>query len=172
MDRSVCPVCLESVIKFSDERGDDTYTVGCARCGEFKVVATAAEMFTDTALESTDSGTPRLGPEGSRRRANASAWIREYSDPDQVIGSKDVPRLASLPTPGVLERCDLLLLSLAAKIDEVGEETDLGHPEWTARSWSLSREEAYELAKLLKSQGWLELGVGTDDLIPVRITFP
>jgi nucleoside 2-deoxyribosyltransferase len=171
MNDSTCPVCLEDGAEIQPPGSKDLYRIACQRCGRFSVSGSSHSQFMDTVLESSSNGQLRLGPGRSRRRANASAWVRTQGADAEMLNSKDVPRLAALPSPSVLERCDRLLLALADRTESVGEDHDIAHPRWTAYSWSVDAAEALKVAKLLGSQTWLEFGKLEAHCRPVHITF-
>ncbi len=118
---------------------------------------------------SGDSGELRLGPWGSRKRANASAWIAR--NPGVLLCSTDISRLASLQAPGVVERTHELLRELGKVSAFMGERLELRPEQWLARTWSLNEMELRALIDYLGQSGFLEVTrVQPGNKVPLRLT--
>ncbi|MCD4747745.1 MAG: ATP-binding protein [Thermoanaerobaculales bacterium] len=163
-----CPVCLE----YSAYWGDPGQMIqaNCPRCGEFEFSGQARALLTQE-YDEVEDGKMRLGPKGSRKRANASGWIREHSG--TIIYGDRVAPLASHDTPKPLERANKLLRTLgASEATETGE-VNINTPEYYGRTWVKDRREITDIAKILSDQGFIEIGqqtIGPTGLVPVRIT--
>jgi len=119
-----------------------------------------------------DDDEPRLGPQGSRKRANASAWIRENATVS--LNSLDVPKLAEIKSPAPPEKSDKLFVALRnASQETAGTRININTPKWHARAWALDRREIRGIAKMLEEKGLIRRGrsaMGPDGPDPVELT--
>ena len=158
MAEATCPVCFLKPERIHEDLDRDRLNVVCPRCGRYSITRTADPMIR-AEIPQTETGRLRLGSRDGRRRTNASAWLRENQDRDwseRPLTSDEVQKLASLPTPGVLERADLLLLALDNQTAFVGETHDLEEPRWWAASWCTNAVETENLSRLMESMGWIQ----------------
>ena len=152
-ETSSCPVCLLESDTPALWEGD-ILRVRCPRCGDFRCVRGAAHLLREQ-VEKTEEGKPRLGPSGSRHRANASAYVRE-NRPDRIT-TTDIERLARQRTPTFHERADKLLLGLDRATDDVGQTVKITDPKWLAVAWCRNQAELFELVFDLRDLGRLGL---------------
>ena len=132
---SDCPICLGPAEVSRPPGGFDALDFDCARCGGFRVNSGNEVMLRDLSDATPDFGKPRLGPELSQKRLNASAWVRNR--PGVQLNYDDIERLAKLPTPSILETVDEVLLELEKATTYAGEQINLNGPGWWAilRVW-------------------------------------
>lgn len=158
MIENICPVCYSTPDRLHEDLDRDRVDVACPRCGTFSVTRTAVTMMR-AEISHTETGKPRLGGRDSRQRANASAWIRANQDREwheRPLTSEDLSGLSTLPTPGVLDRADILLQALEKETAGVGQLNNLEEARWWAASWCLGSVETENLARLMESMGWVE----------------
>jgi len=75
-----CPVCFSKAL-ITPDGNRDCSNIAFPRCGRFSVSRTADTLFR-AEMDESETGNPRLGGRDSRRRANASAWMRsEHRSP-------------------------------------------------------------------------------------------
>ena len=168
---TTCPVCFSIPEEIREDLEHDRWHVVCPRCGRFSVADTAEAMLR-AEVDHTETEKPRLGASSGRRRANASAWLRENQDREwwkRPLTSADIEKLASLPTPSVLERAERLLLALERATSLVGDRHDLQEAKWWAASWCANATETENLARLMQSIGWIESAGGSATAFPVMI---
>jgi hypothetical protein len=122
--------------------------VTCQRCGRFHF---HESIWQTLDVEEKDSP---LGPRGSRKRANAPAYVREHEG--MTIGPEDVEWLATLRTPTFHERADKLLLALDRATRDIGQKVELQFLLWEAVAWCRSQEELAGLVNGLIHLGRLE----------------
>lgn len=169
---SGCPVCLGPEEVSRPPGGFDALDFDCARCGRFRVNSGNEVMLRDLSDATPDFGKPRLGPGLSQKRLNASAWVRNR--PGVRLNYDDIVRLATLPTPSVLEVVDEVLLALESATTYPGEQINLNVPEWKAilRVWD--RKGVIGLAELMEEIGVVVRGEGQSSgpngRDPVRIS--
>lgn len=144
-----CPICRVLLGK-PVELTSDGYRVRCPRCGEFTIVRTAASTLLSESTTGED-GHARLGPWGSRQRANAAGYVRENQG--IAISTKDIESLVSLRTPSFLERADKLLLALERFTTYAGEELAGPPSSFLGYAWCLNEAELFEVVGFLASQG-------------------
>lgn len=165
----ICPVCRRIPVSITDARTSDEYNVTCPRCGSFRMVRSALRMFLDEAEVDTESGRLRLGPWGSRRRANASAWVAR--NPGALLTTQSFRHLVTVTPPGVVERARELLRELGNVSAFMGERIELRPEQWLARTWSLNEMELRALIDYLEEDGLLEVSeVQAGNKVPVRVT--
>ncbi len=172
MSESTCPVCFLTPEKIHEDLHRDRWYVVCPRCGRFSFTRTAEPMLS-AEIDRSETGKFRLGTRGDRRRANASAWLRANQDrewQEHPLTSDEIEKLASLPTPTVLERADKLLLALDGETTFVGERHDLEEARWWAASWCGDATETENLARLMQSMGWIEPVAASASAFPVMIS--
>ena len=172
MSESTCPVCFSAPEQFREELDRDRCYLICPWCGTFSVTRTAEGMLRFE-IDRSEAGKLRLGPRGDRRRANASAWLRANQNrewQEDPLTSDEIEKLASLPTPTVLERADKLLLALDKETTFVGERHDLEEASWWAASWCEDATETENLARLMQSMGWIESVAASASAFPVMIS--
>jgi len=145
MDERICPVCRHLLPNFSALLVDKA-EISCPWCGAFTCTGTAWTLLFDEALES-ESGKRRLGPFQSRRRANASGWVREHQGCH--LDSSDVDRLASLPTPTFHQRADWLLQELERRTECAGDAVSVQAPSLVAAAWCVHDGELSEVLRYL-----------------------
>ena len=171
MSEQTCPVCLLPARVMDRPGGYDQKTVACDRCGDFFITGTADVTFRQRAEHSVDSGEPRLGPQGSSRRLNASGWVRENRP--EILRHPDLVMLSGLEPIPVGDILDRLSQALASASRTVGEELDLNLPEWRARARASSRREVTSIARALEDLGLVEIGeqtIGETGCVPVAVT--
>jgi hypothetical protein len=155
METHICPVCRE-VLATPSVLVDDGLKVPCYRCGTFWCTGTAVPLLLDEASQ-TESGKRRLGPNHSRRRANASGWVRE--NPGYRITTSDIDRLASLPTPTFHQRADKLLVELERGTPCAGDIVQVGAPTWAGAAWCAHDGEFGEVLLYLEKEGRIQRAV-------------
>ncbi len=167
MPEQTCPICFSQARCERPASGADRVDVECPRCGSYFPTRDAEHLLRQEVDISRDNDEPRLGESGSRKRATASAWVRANQEVE--LDSRDVPRLAMLRTPSVLDRAERLLLALSRESAAIGQQHDLHDHRWWAESWCLDFRETWELAKQMASRGWVEFGSLTHDSVPVHV---
>lgn len=160
-----CPVCFSTAV-ITPDSNRDSISIECPRCGRFSVTRTAEKVLS-AEVEVSEAGKPRLGGKNSRRRANASAWIRENAP--VVLDYRHCARLVSLRTPTVSERLEKLLLSVADAQETVNSVVSWDSPELQAMTWSLNRDDLVGLVKLAVESKYLRDQNGNSD--PESIIF-
>jgi hypothetical protein len=114
----------------------------------------------------SEAGQARLGPWGSRRRANAAGYVRE--NVGVAISSNDIETLVGLRTPSFHERADRLLLALEQLTTYAGEEVAGERETFLGHAWCLNDAELFEVVQFLASQGRVR---ESDEISgPLRIT--
>lgn len=169
MAESHCPVCFSQLQDYREEFETDRRTVVCPRCGEFSYSEEAEDELRDEREGRGEA--ERLGPPGSRARANASSWMRMHEG--ALIRTSDIPTLIGIPTPAVSERATRLLMAAEDATETIGEEVNVNTPELHARAWALNSEEIRGLTSLLEEQGLVARGqetLGEWGYLPLRIT--
>lgn len=154
-DREDCPVCFSAADVTVEAGGTDIHSIECPRCGSYRAFEEAV-LCLEQDVERNDSGDRMLGRSGGRVRANASAWIRSEFSRDGVLSRNDVPQLASLREPAVLERAELLMLALEAATEQVGEAIRVDLLEWVAHAWAVNNDELIGTLLLLSERGFIE----------------
>ncbi|MFV1980577.1 MAG: toll/interleukin-1 receptor domain-containing protein [Rhodothermia bacterium] len=165
----MCQVCLEHEAYWDD--APDMVDANCPRCGQFRVTRTGVVVLKAEQDYSRDSGERRLGKKGSRKRANASAWVREHQG--TTLNWTDAERLAEIDDLTIPERAEKLLRALISVSEAAGQEIDVNTPEWQARAWALGQQEVRALAEFLQEKGLASIGqqtLGPTGIVPVRIT--
>lgn len=109
MNSSNCPVCLTPGADIASAGDGSGLTVGCRRCGMFKLGWIAENMF--------------LAEIPPQQRANLSGWIRKNQN--CVITSRNVPELLATPTPPVREKAEWLRQHLTKIYPTPGEIIEL-----------------------------------------------
>lgn len=172
-----CPVCYcpRPTTPLSDG-----LLVDCDRCGTYAVTNSAVDQLLDESLAS-EAGSWRLGPMVSRRRANASGWLRFHRDdygPDHPLTSLDIARLAAVPSPSFSRRCEMLMSKLERETEFAGQTVMLldsgfrpgvARP-WLGETWCLNEKELLEVARAMEESGWLELSLTEGKWTQMRIT--
>ena len=136
-----CPVCGSSNINCRGVQNADIYAIECHRCGSFKISEEAAHDL--TRAFSTD-----------RQRANASGWVSENNG--ILIRLAEIDSLLALPTPGVAERADKLLLAVERRQKGIGGALAVRYDGtrdsagWLSASWSTDGHEVRYLAEIEK----------------------
>jgi hypothetical protein len=148
-ETKICPVC-HGLLGQPAELSGDWWQVHCLRCGDFSVTGTAATILLSEAMTS-DAGHARLGPWGSRRRANATGYVRENQGIS--ISTDDIEPLVGLRAPNFLERADKLLLALERFTTYAGEELAGTPSSFLGYAWCLNEAELFEVVGFLASQG-------------------
>lgn len=161
-----CPICREP--SWANREGD-SWNIHCGRCGRFRMSGSAHSMA-QVEQELSSAGRQLLGPYGSRRRANASAWLRATGDPAYMVNSRNLANLASLATPTVPERMEALLREVGSESDRVGAGVDVGVDPWPPRIWALDIDEVIAIADLLAEAGLVADGNLADARHAVRLT--
>ncbi|MGR3302475.1 MAG: hypothetical protein ACUZ8I_08205 [Candidatus Scalindua sp.] len=148
----------------------------CSRCGNFRIregvdIATfqyfqyqSSKSFSESDYLNIDSvikakienAPQRLGKKGSRKRANASAWLFHHQGME--LSFEDIYNLVSVKPPPVTERISLLLKEVAHDSDYIGAPVDLKNPKYISVSWSLSTEECSEIISYLRKSGYISAG--------------
>jgi len=136
METHLCPVCRDLLGTPATQVGT-ILKVLCPRCGAFTCTGTAVTLLLDEAEQSEDEKR-RLGPWHSRRRANASAYVRE--NPGIRIATQDVEWLASLNLPSFHQRADKLLQAIERKTEYAGEPVNVDAQKWSAIAWCIDQE--------------------------------
>jgi len=94
------------------------------------------------------------GSEVRKRRARASAYLRERRD-DTPLVSKDIEKLRSLDAPTPESRMRKVLAAAKLKSEVFGEQITIAgaDPEWLAISWSHDAREVANLVRALIADG-------------------
>jgi len=151
MSYTECPICdPEAAVR----PAGDKIEASCERCGQYTIVGTAISYANQITHATEEGGNPRLGPKGSRKRANASSWLRE--NPKERIHGGNFEDLASVTTPSVLERSEKLMRWLGKSSDEIGAWHSIQEDVWLARAWCKNRPEMTALIELLNEQTKVE----------------
>jgi hypothetical protein len=154
MKEQPCPVCFTPAARIADRLIADAGWISakCHRCGEFQF---HEDSWADLIEVSPSRRDPRLGPAGSRERANASGHIREHRG--IRIDGQVLETLARLETPSFHDRADKLLRALEDETREAGQPVDLGDllesSRWLAVAWCVSEREFRFLLEYLRSVG-------------------
>jgi hypothetical protein len=140
----------------------------CERCGVFDCSGGAVKALT-AEEEVSEAGKPRLGTFESRRRANASGYLRRY--PRKFLGSDDIADLCSVRMPDLATRLDELLL----RIVKVGERGPMGatlllrKEDLVGVSWSLGPGEVDYLLDYLVSLGLVGLSQAEPGFVGLKV---
>jgi hypothetical protein len=146
-----CAICLADASV--EVINGDLFQVTCSRCGDYRIVGTARSLAR-SATDDSEVGKPRLGPKGSRKRANASAWIREHPGGGALTSDK-LAALASLRSPRITDRLRKLISGLARTQETTASLVDTSQPDWEARTWSLDHTDLSGLLRLASQRGLL-----------------
>jgi len=169
---TICPICIEHNLKHTSYN-NDIQDLECLRCGTFKIRKGADTVTfqyfqhkSDNGLEEGDylsetsvrsAGIKKapeiLGPKGSRKRANASAWL--FNTHGHLLSFSDIYNLGSVKPPSVTERVALLLKELERDSDYMGATVDLKKLKYISVSWSLNTEEYAVIVNHLQKSGYI-----------------
>lgn len=161
-----CPVCFcqsekQSLAYYYDGGGLSTpfQHITCPRCGRFEI----DEIVSRYAIDETGS----FGKNGSRERADLSAFIRErqrergeplFLSRDFLDPAKHDPlgdEFRATPPWSFTKCADKLLKALAAETPGAGRPVLVGQEllNWLAKAWALDDTEFFSIARYLKSLG-------------------
>ena len=133
-----CVIC--NTLSKRAARSGDYSAFECPRCGRFEITGTAEWC--------------QKSPDVGRR---LSGWIHDRNRVGIVprITSDMLPRMASLPLPGVAERAERLLLEASGNQERLAERFNLGDPRLVAATYSWDHAEMMVLFRLLEQRGWM-----------------
>jgi hypothetical protein len=145
-DAAKCPVCSEVMDKPPETNGDGS-TLSCANCGMYRL----SGIF-ETEL--------RHPPNYSaKQRAILSHAIRKaqrHGEPPSVVSYWADEVLTKVQPPTALEQLDLMLIHIAASIEEPGATVDLDADHCRAIVCAATQKNAKWVLKTLIAQGYLE----------------
>ena len=171
----ICPICLEDNFKVYPTV-DKMQNFECGRCGNFRIrngVDTATFQFfqhqSSKSFSESDylsipsvidagieNAPPRLGKKGSRKRANASAWLFHHQGMELSFG--DIYNLGGVKSPSVTEKISLLLKEIAHDSDYIGASVNLRNSKYISASWSLNTTECLQIMNYLHKSGYISAG--------------
>lgn len=132
-----CHVC-NSEAKFSLRNDAESTVVNCPRCGKFEITGTAKTLLSSLKIDA----------------AVVSGWIREQN----AIGStpsfdgRNISHLETLRKPGLKERAERYLLTVANQCPELGTDFDPFAEHLTGSSYSSGQHELEILVNYLVEQ--------------------
>jgi len=146
-----CPICLRQ----AEWRrvGVDTDYCKCPACGHFVVNGTVHKQSSHDGNWKGDV---------QRRRALASAWVRENRQEAEITMS-DWQGLQLLEAPSVTDRATRLLRELDRGSEHFGASVLLwvADPRWLAASWSVKANEIVPLLEVLADADQVKLETGS-----------
>ena len=151
MSDLLCTICLGNAHSGSNAQGDRIHVI-CSRCGEYLISRTDAIIQ----KRQLDQHCAVLGDEGSRKRANASGFVRENRQMSLLL-AEDFDKLAALPTPSFQSRAERLMLALEKETEFAGKEVEVDCRHWLGRTWCANDLEFDEVAHSLESEGYLNM---------------
>ena len=170
-----CPICLEHNLKHNSS--NQIQRLECERCGNFQIregVDTVtfqyfrhqsnksglneSDYLSNASVKNSKIGKApeRLGKKGSRKRANAAAWL--FHQRGRELSFNEIYRLGSVKPPSVTERISLLLKEFALDSGYMGESIDLNNLKYVPVSWSLDTGEYIEIVNHLRKSGYFTRG--------------
>lgn len=156
MPKQTCPVCNQPLGNDSKNLGD-RHQINCPRCGCFSIYHMASRMMDPESSE-------KLGPVGSRERANLSSWLRQRTTPVMLTpGFLTEPyddlgkQFWSIRPPSVKEQAEQILQVLGEETLYGGQRVEWKNRnlEFQARGWALNEEELLFLLNYLEKEGFV-----------------
>lgn len=160
---SACPICQEETT--SDEMYGSNVNVrhiDCPRCGKYQISVIAASQY--------QAG---LGDKGSRKRANASAYI--WANQGISLGAADEDRLLKLAAPSFQRRAEIILFEIERRTEYAGQFVQVHLINWLSLTWCMNRAELEEIIRSLEVKGTLERearvhSAGAQPVLGLKIT--
>jgi hypothetical protein len=155
---SECPICKGNP-KADEFHGSNINVrhIECTWCGKYQISTIASAQLQQA-----------LGEKNSRRRANASGYLRD--NPGITLDASSEKWLTSIPTPSFRTRVEKLMLAIEKDLGSFADPITLHSPDWLGRTWCKNPTELLYLIDYLKGSGRLVgLGGGGSQLV-VKVT--
>ncbi len=147
MEATSCLICLDSFPVDRVKGEGDRCWIDCPTCGKYGISGRVGTLLHNQAKAGSFEF---IGPPGSRKRANLSAYL--YENPETLLTTSNIEQLAAIPTPGFSQRRIKLLRAIEKESESLGDVVEVDVNSWRSRAWCKSANEVITLIQYLEKE--------------------